>query len=91
MSTTVVAAGGIVGLGESMFATIVILGGLGAMALAIFLSLKYSIKMGIGAGIGAFFGGVFLSILIYNIVGIRDYGVQEVRQKIGTSQSIYAP
>lgn len=91
MNTTHTAASGIEGLGVEVFGTIVVLGGLAAMALAIFLSLRYSIKMGIGAGIGVFFGGVFLSILIYNVVGIRDYGVREVREKIGTSSSIYAP
>lgn len=91
MVTDIVAAGGLTGLGASVFGQIVFWGVIGAMALAIFLSLKYSVKAGIGAGIGVFFGGVFLAILISNIVAIKDFGNQEVRRELPHSNSIYTP
>ncbi|KWX19572.1 hypothetical protein AFM11_35120 [Mycolicibacterium wolinskyi] len=90
MHTNVLAAGGIVGLGQEMFTYVVILGGLAAMALGIIVGLRASWKVGIGAGIAAFFGGILFSVLIYNAVAFRDMGVQELRDQTGYSPSIYA-
>ncbi|QZH69458.1 MULTISPECIES: hypothetical protein [Mycolicibacterium] len=90
MDANVQAAGGIIGLGQEMFSYVVILGGLGAMALGIIIGLRTSWKVGIGAGIATFFGGILFSVLIYNAVAFRDMGVQEVRDRTGYTPSIYA-
>jgi hypothetical protein len=90
MHTHVLAAGGLIGFGQSIFMYVVVLGSLAALGTGIGLGLKYSWKMGIGAGIGVFFGGVLFSILIYNAVGFRDMGVQELREQTGYNPSIYA-
>lgn len=90
MNTSVMAASGLMGMGQEIYMLIAGLGGLAALAAGILLSLKTSFRMGFGAGIAAFFMGVALSVCILNAVGFRDMGVHELRDRTGYSPGIYS-
>jgi len=89
MTTTITAASGLMDMGQETYIIIAGLGSLGALAVGVFLSLKYSVKVGFGSGIAALFGGIILSVFILNAVGFRDMGVHEVRDRTGYTPSLY--
>jgi hypothetical protein len=90
MNTSILAASGLMGMGEELYWLIAGLGGFGALAAGIIISLRTSFKMGFGSGIAAFFMGVILSVCILNAVGFRDIGVQELHEKTGYTPGIYS-
>ena len=90
MNTTIMAASGLMGMGQELYMLIAGLGGLGALGAGILISLRTSFKMGFGAGIAAFFMGVLLSVCILNAVGFRDMGVHELRDRTGYTPGIYS-
>lgn len=90
MNTSVMAASGLMGMGQEMYLLIAGLGGLGALAAGILVSLKTAVKLGFGAAIAVFFMGVGLSVCILNAVGFRDMGVHELRDRTGYSPGIYS-
>ena len=81
MSTTVLAAGGIVGMSQELFTMVVVVGGLAAMALGIVIGLKRGFKEGIGAAIGTVVGGIVLSLIIANVAGFQKSGNEELKQR----------
>jgi hypothetical protein len=90
MTTSIMAASGLMGMGQEVYMLVAGLGGLGALAIGILVSLQTSVRRGFGAGIAAFFMGVALSVFILNAVGFRDMGVHEIRDRTGYSPGMYS-
>lgn len=80
-STTVLAAQGIVGISEELFSVLVVVGGMAAMALGIFVGLRNGWKHGIGSAIGAVVGGIVLSLVIANVAGFQESGNRELQER----------
>ena len=87
--TTILAAQGIIGMSQELFSMVVVVGGMAAMALGIFVGLRNGWQKGIGAAIGAVVGGIVLSLVIANAAGFQESGNQELKQRGIVPNSVY--
>lgn len=87
--TTVLAAQGIIGMSQELFSMVVVVGGLAAMALGIFVGLRNGWKQGVGSAIGAVVGGIVLSLVIANAAGFQESSNEELKQRGIVPNSVY--
>ncbi|MDO3267820.1 hypothetical protein [Mycobacteroides abscessus] len=91
LADAAVASSSIVAMSNSAYGIIAAVGGTFFLAAGIIGAAKNILKRGTGAALAALGGGVLISVIVLNLVAVRDTGNDSFHNEVGFNRTIPGP